>query len=448
LPPEERPLSSRATIDYYHDVRIPAISFAYETDTSSGRAVFVLSDAPIERGSLRHLEISVEFRERDGLFVEVRSNLRRSGKRIVIYRYFPEISQWLPAQERQRLFVAEVEPGLLFELYPAAEWDSSDNAAVVIFTDEPLIDLSFHRLVSEDPNSRELVLDSFGDTLDMLMPGQYIVAPYPLQNLYAQHRDINGVVHTQRFDQSDRGGHFPRASTSMVDSSWSVAQYNEEAPQPRVYNSAFERAVEIRNIRNIDESTLFVVIEYESMSREELAQIENLERFDAGSGQRFVVIPRYKDSDIFMQVRRWAIWDGRLSFEERQALNTIEITHRSQNTPQNYALVVGEAESTSETTAYTILTMVGGGYRARHYFWGDEPGRVFFSLSIFDEVGSHMHDSWVQSIYDTPLANNATLRRVLPGNSNTNELYVTLEDGQVFELDGDMLFPRRPQVSP
>jgi len=52
-----------------------------------------------------------------------------------------------------------------------------------------------------------------------------------------------------------------------------------------------------------------MVIEYGSMSREELAQIENLERFDAGGGQRFVVIPRYVDSDIFVQVRRWAVWN-------------------------------------------------------------------------------------------------------------------------------------------
>jgi len=190
-----------------------------------------------------------------------------------------------------------------------------------------------------------------------------------------------------------------------------------------------------------------MVIEYGSMSREELAQIKNLERFDAGSGQRFVVIPRYQDSDIFVQVRRWAIWDGRLSFEERQALNTIEITHRSQNTPQNYALVVGEAESTSETTASTTLIVAGGGYRARHYFWGAESRVILFPLSIFDESGFPIHVSGISSIYDTPLANGAVLRNVWPSDSETNGLTVILEDGQAIELDGHMLFSN-PRISP
>jgi len=459
LPPEERPLSSRATIDCRHDVRFPAISFAYESDTLSGRTVFVLSDVPIEIDSLRNLEISVEFRERDWLFAEVRSNLYRGrgSGRTVTYRYFPEISQWLPAQDRQRLFVAEVEPDLLRELDPSTGWDSP-YPATVIFTDEPIIDLRFLRLVSEDPESRELVLDELGDVFETFSPGQYIIAPYPLRYLYAQHRDLNGVVYTQQFGYEERGGYFPTIFTRMVDSSWSVRIYNEPPQQPPVYNSAFERAVESRSIRNIDESTQFMVIEYGSMSREELAQIENLERFDAGDDQRFVVIPRYEDSEIFVEVSRRGVDNWELSFEERRAFDSEEIPHRRQNTPQNYALVVGMAGPTSETTASTTLIVAGGGYRARHGLsggWGD----ISFPLAVYDEAGSlvptiPINDvpgfSWARgsvSVHDTPLANGAMLRELFPAGSDENGLSVIFDGGEVLELDGHMLFST-PRISP
>ena len=170
--PDILPPDSRAGINWLVDIHFPAISFAYETATSSGRAVF-LHDAFVGEDFPRHPDISVSFRERDWLYARVSSNLWQGGEwQSIIYRYHPNIGQWLPASSGQRLFIAKVEPDLLHELYPDAEWDSP-HPAVVLFTDEPIIDLNFLWFMSEDLDRQELTLDKFGDTLDIFLPGQY-----------------------------------------------------------------------------------------------------------------------------------------------------------------------------------------------------------------------------------------------------------------------------------
>jgi len=110
-------------VDWEPDVRSPVISFAYDMGSSSGRAVFVPGGTFIEGSFPEYSYFSVRFSERDWLYAQVSSNLLR-GIESSTFRYFPEISQWLPAQgmqrlwaqERQRLFVAQVEPDLLREL--------------------------------------------------------------------------------------------------------------------------------------------------------------------------------------------------------------------------------------------------------------------------------------------------------------------------------------------
>ena len=449
LPDAMPPDSSWVEIEWYPaDVRVPAISFMYETDSSSGSAAFVFpgSSTLTQEDFPEHPHISVRFSERDWLYAQVRSNLWQGGEQSVQFRYFPELGQWLPAQDRQRLFVAQVEPELLRELYPATQWDSP-HPAIVLFADEPIIDLSFSWYVSENPQSQELTLSQF-DTptpIDILLPGQYIIAPYPLRWLHAQHREINGVVHTQWFSRTERGGHFPLVATGMVDQSWTVVWYNEEVPQPPVYNSAFERAVESRNIGNIDDSSPVVIIEYESMSREELDQIENLERFDAGDGHRFVVIPRYENSDIIINVLMHRSF-GR-------GWQPDEILHRSQNTPQNYAMVITAPMPSNEVPLgereMVGITVEGGGFRVRHDSRGRGPDEVFFLVSVLHEPRYPEYSSWIESFRDVPLANGVMLRCVWPPHSEASEYVVILEDGQRIDLDGgERVFLVWPRVSP
>jgi len=179
------------------------------------------------------------------------------------------------------------------------------------------------------------------------------------------------------------------------------------------------------------------------MSREELGQFENLERFDAGEGQHFVVIPRYEDSGIFVQPLRWRSMEGR---------QPAEILHHRQNTPQNYALVITvplpRIEDQWDEKEVVCVTVVRGEHWARHDFWGGERRDIFFPLTVHYEPFSQRSGFWIGTVFDTPLANNIMLRRATPPCSEANEFSFVLEGGQMIDLnDGRSLVAVSPWVS-